>query len=281
MTQPRRVGDDEGVVDHPHVPGPFVPSKPLTTRSVVATTLLGSPDGGLPVAHLRQIAALFGIGDSAVRTCLSRMVANGELTASEGVYELTGTLAERRLDVVSAVRPRHSDRNWDGTWEIAIARAGSRSATARHELRTAATRLGLGFVRDGCWARPNNLDRGRHAAARAVVEQQCLTFVAARTDSALIDCEQLFALSDWAQAARHLHDSIAAETARTVNATDDRRRQFLLAIAATRHLRTDPLLPRPLLPDDWPGDDLRSAYRELRAELGRHLAAGEHQVARS
>jgi phenylacetic acid degradation operon negative regulatory protein len=34
-----------------------------------------------------------------------------------------------------------------------------------------------------------------------------------------------------------------------------------------RHLLTDPVLPSELLPDDWPGAALRSAYRDFAAEL--------------
>ena len=34
-----------------------------------------------------------------------------------------------------------------------------------------------------------------------------------------------------------------------------------------RHLLTDPVLPGELLPDDWPGDALRTAYTNFAAEL--------------
>jgi phenylacetic acid degradation operon negative regulatory protein len=34
-----------------------------------------------------------------------------------------------------------------------------------------------------------------------------------------------------------------------------------------RHLVTDPVLPAELLPDDWPGDALRTAYMNFAAEL--------------
>jgi phenylacetic acid degradation operon negative regulatory protein len=34
-----------------------------------------------------------------------------------------------------------------------------------------------------------------------------------------------------------------------------------------RHLATDPLLPPGLLPDDWPGAELRATYADYRDEL--------------
>ncbi|MDG2439684.1 MAG: hypothetical protein P8M10_10220, partial [Ilumatobacter sp.] len=62
----------------------FEPSPPLTARSVLATALLGAPNGRLPVSHLVQAGRLLGIADGAVRTSLSRMVAHGELSTSNG-----------------------------------------------------------------------------------------------------------------------------------------------------------------------------------------------------
>jgi phenylacetic acid degradation operon negative regulatory protein len=34
-----------------------------------------------------------------------------------------------------------------------------------------------------------------------------------------------------------------------------------------RHLLTDPVLPAELLPERWPGDELRAAYTAFAAEL--------------
>jgi phenylacetic acid degradation operon negative regulatory protein len=34
-----------------------------------------------------------------------------------------------------------------------------------------------------------------------------------------------------------------------------------------RHLLTDPVLPDELLPDDWPGAQLRSGYQDFATEL--------------
>ncbi|MDG2234559.1 MAG: hypothetical protein P8L16_12075, partial [Ilumatobacter sp.] len=106
------------------------------------------------MSHLVQAGRLLGIADGAVRTSLSRMVAHGELSTSDGVYELSGKLADRRHDIDGAVRPRPPDINWDGTWEMAVVRAGSRSAVQRHALR--------GGARGQGWsAAPNT-----HRAAR-------------------------------------------------------------------------------------------------------------------
>jgi phenylacetic acid degradation operon negative regulatory protein len=39
------------------------------------------------------------------------------------------------------------------------------------------------------------------------------------------------------------------------------------AAGIVRHLLTDPVLPDELLPADWPGTRLRTAYTEFAAEL--------------
>jgi len=49
------------------------------------------------------------------------------------------------------------------------------------------------------------------------------------------------------------------------------RDRFLLLIAAARHLRTDPMLPDDLLPNDWPGERLRAAYDRLTQALRGYL----------
>jgi phenylacetic acid degradation operon negative regulatory protein len=240
---------------------------------VLATALLGAPNGRLPVSHLVQAGRLLGIADGAVRTSLSRMVAQGELSTSDGVYELSGKLADRRHDIDGAVRPRPPGINWDGTWEIAVVRAGSRSAAQRHELRAAATRLRLGALRDGCWARPTNLDRERHPGARSVIARQCLTFQGAIADVMPADVEQTFALSEWAGKALRLNEAIEARPAEVLSqpTSAQMRDRFLLLIAAARHLRTDPMLPDELLTDDWPGERLRAAYDRLTQTLRRYL----------
>jgi phenylacetic acid degradation operon negative regulatory protein len=240
---------------------------------VLATALLGAPNGSLPVSHLVQAARLFGIADGTVRSCLSRMVANGELATTDGVYELSGALVERRHDVDGAVRPRSPDANWDGRWEVAVVRAASRSAAERHELRVGAARLRLGALRDGCWMRPDNLDNARQPQARSVIEQQCLTFHGTIAHASPADIEQMFGLIEWASEARRIDEAIDSTLAEEVAqlGAAQMRRHFLLLIAAARHLRADATLPDPLLPHDWPGEELRAAYDRLAQTLRRRL----------
>jgi len=47
---------------------------------------------------------------------------------------------------------------------------------------------------------------------------------------------------------------------------------FVTSAAVLRHLAADPLLPPALLPDRWPGDELRSTYEQWDASYRRLLA---------
>ena len=40
-----------------------------------------------------------------------------------------------------------------------------------------------------------------------------------------------------------------------------------VAAAMVRHLLTDPVLPEPLLPTRWPGEQLRESYTDFAAQM--------------
>ena len=161
----------------------LVDTRPLTARSVLASALLGADEPSLPVADLIVIASMFGISPGAARTCLWRMVSNGELTTDDASYTLAGRLLERRDRVDDAARREDPTTGpWDGTWELAIVSQQRRSAADRLELRKAATALHLAEIREGVWIRPDNLDPERLPPSRAVLDRQCVHFHRAETD---------------------------------------------------------------------------------------------------
>ena len=250
----------------------LIGDRPLSARSVLASALLGSDEARLPVADLVALASLFGISDGAARTCLWRMVSNGELTADEGSYALAGRLAERRQRVDEAHRI-DDVTGWDGTWELAIVSVERRTAADRLELRKAATALHLADFREGVWIRPDNLDPLRLSASRAVLDRQCTHFHGAATNITPEKMRSLFALDGWADDARVLID--AMEFALSGDARDDSADsftyEFALSIAVVRHLQLDPLLPAELVEDHWPGNALRSTYRRFDTAFKRRM----------
>lgn len=263
------------------------PYPPLTARSVVASTLLGTDPPRLPVAFLVRTGALFGLAEGTVRTALSRMVAAGEAaTDGGGWYSLTGALAERQT------RQRRSRSasvvDWSGRWRMAVVAAGARTATERAELRRSMTRLRMAELRDGVWLRPDNLDRTDSTWHSDTVDRQCQWFLADpqlgldRSDAEL--AAELWDLDGWASTADSLRREMHATVGRLERGdTDALAPGFVLSAAVLRHFLADPLLPRELWPRRWPGDALRveydrydAAYRGVLArwnEVGRDTGA--------
>ena len=142
---------------------------PLTARSVLASTLLGTEPPRLPVRRLVRAGALFGLSEGTVRTALSRMAAAGEVVRTDdGRYELAGPLVDRqrrqRLGRAAATE------DWSGRWRQAVVEAGSRSPAERASFRLAMERLRMGELRDGVWLRPDNLDATRSTEDRTLVD---------------------------------------------------------------------------------------------------------------
>jgi phenylacetic acid degradation operon negative regulatory protein len=240
----------------------LIGDRPLSARSVLATALLGAPQPHLTVGELVAMASLFGISDGAARTCLWRMVSNGELTSDDGVYALAGGLLERRQRVDEASRTA-ATRRWDGTWELAVVSLDRRSAADRLALRKAATALHLAELREGVWIRPDNLDPDRLPTLRAVLDRQCVHFHGAATTIPAETMRSLFGLDDWTTDARRLSRALRDELDTEAAGADDFAYWFGLSVAVVRHLQLDPLLPDELIPAEWPGAELRESYRRF------------------
>ena len=233
--------------------------KPMTARSVVASTLLGVDPPRLPGRILVRSGELFGIAEGTTRVALSRMVAAGELMPDEDGYQLAGRLLDRQVRQTASRRAVTG--RWDGTWELAIVRAsGPRRAADRAALRHALADLRLTELREGVWGRPDNLPADRSPDARRTAGRQCLSARGA-TLRPPPDAADLWDLTGWAGDARELAAEMAGllprlEAGDTAALGDG----FVASAAVLRLLQRDPLLPAELLPDGWLGDDLRRAY---------------------
>ncbi len=263
------------LTDRPGRPDPAVEGllQPFTARSLVASALIGSHPPALPGRLLVALGERFGIGGGTTRVALSRMVERGELSNDEGVYALAGDLVARQ---------ERQDRSrsgaaapWDGTWEQAVVTSSGRRARDRARLRRALDALGLGELREGVWMRPANLDVARLPSVRAVADTQVSWYRVSPLDdgSATALAARLFDLDPWAETATALRTAIA-RAHRDLETDDDAVVSgFTLASATLRHLVHDPQLPAPLLPPDWPADDLRRAYEDFERAYQRQLRA--------
>jgi phenylacetic acid degradation operon negative regulatory protein len=237
----------------------------LSARSVIASTLLGADPPRLPARLLVRAGELFGIAEGTTRVALSRMVAAGDLEAEDGHYRLVGALLlERQARQSASRRPGGAERSWNGRWHLAVVHAGRRDAATRAALRDAGTRLRLAELREGVWARPDNLDHDRLPAARAVLDAQARSFTGRPLDERGDDAAlaaSLWDLAGWADTAARLRTDLDALAPRLDRGDEEvLAPAWLLSAEVLRHLLADPRLPDALLPGDWPGPALRADY---------------------
>lgn len=242
--------------------------RPLTARSVLASTLLGTDPPELPVSSLLRVAALFAINENRARVALSRMVAAGEAaTVGAARYRLAGPLLERRERQLAS--RAGTTRAWSGRWTVVVAVEAAASAEARSRRRRELASARLAELREGVWVRPDNVDVDTPEGAL-------------RMDGALpVDTDEralasrLWDLDRWAGDARALGERLEATAPETPEALAP---GFVLSASVLRHLQADPLLPAPLLPPGWPGPDLRATYDAWDRRYRRLLARWVREV---
>jgi phenylacetic acid degradation operon negative regulatory protein len=237
--------------------------RPLSTRSVVLSLLLGSHPPQMPVRELVRVVEPFGVSSATLRVALTRMVAAGDLRRTGTTYRLSDRLLERQRRQDAALDPR--TRAWDGAWELALITATGRTAAERAQLRADLAALRLAELREGVWTRPANLDRPWPAHLEPLVQRWTGQPGLPAADLAAT----LWNLDGWARTGHALLAAYAG--------ADRPADRFTVVAAVFRHLLTDPALPGPLLPTGWPAPALRAthaAYQEQLIGLAHTATAG-------
>lgn len=241
----------------------------MTARSVVLSVLLGAHPACANIGELIKLTTDFGIKEATLRVALTRMVGGGDLTRSADGYRLSDRLLARQRRQDQAMCPRVHP--WRGYWATVIVTSIGSAARSRAALRNALSDKRFAELREGVWLRPDNLELelAPDMAAR-------LRILRARDAAPAQLAGQLWDLPAWAHSGQHLLDDMAAAAGMPA--------RFVVAAAIVRHLLADPILPVELLPDEWPGNQLRSAYRnfvtELTALMGRHDSTDSSQPTR-
>ncbi|HEY3014211.1 MAG TPA: PaaX family transcriptional regulator C-terminal domain-containing protein [Nocardioides sp.] len=224
---------------------------PLSARSMVLSLMLGShPDRKSP-ADLTRAGELFGIPAGTLRVALTRAVAAGDLRREGSDYLLGDRLVARQRRQDEAVEA--ADAPWDGEWELAVVVVTGRPGPERAALRERLAGLRLAELREGVWTRPANLSRTLEP------DPVLSTFRGVPDDDPATLAAGLWDLAGWASRGRAVLASLTG--------THDPPQRLAVAAQLVRHLTTDPLLPSVLLPDDWPGAELRAAYADYQREL--------------
>ncbi len=243
-------------------PGPA----PLPARSVLLSVLLGSHPPRLAVRTLVRTAELFGISEGTARVALSRLTADGEVVTGDGTYGLSARHLERQQVQDRALRP--ATRPWRGSWDLAVllTEQDGRMTALNPASRRVLELRRMAELRPGVWTRPANLEPPPGDTPPGGVVLWAGRPQAGRP-AAFELVRRLWDLPAWALRAERLMDDLADASEPAV--------RLGVAAAMVRHIRSDPVLPAPLLPAGWPGARLRKAYDGYRAELGRLIATAQ------
>jgi phenylacetic acid degradation operon negative regulatory protein len=231
--------------------------RPLSARSVALSALLGYHPPALPISSLIRIGELFEIPERTMRMALRRMVANGDVVADDGFYQLTGRLLERQALQDESCSPK--TKSWRGSWEMAVVTAPPRPLADRVALRRSMVALRLAELREGVWLRPANLVREWHDT----LLKQCTFYAARPEDDPLELAGSLWDLQAWASEARQLQSELAGATGL--------KEGFMVTADVLRHLLIDPMLPPELLPDNWPATELREQFAAFELDYATRL----------
>ncbi|MEU6274071.1 PaaX family transcriptional regulator C-terminal domain-containing protein [Streptomyces populi] len=234
--------------------------------------------GPVPVAELIRLLAAVGVDAPSVRSSVSRLKRRGLLEpartpAGAAGYALSPD-ARQLLDDgdrrVYATTPPE-----DGGWVLAVFSVPESERQKRHVLRSRLAGLGFGTAAPGVWIAPARLyEETRHTLERLRLDPYVELFRGEHLGfAATVD-----AVARWwdLSAIAEEHEAFLGRHARVLHAWEERTdtppeeayRDYLLALDSWRHLPyTDPGLPAPLLPGDWPGARSAAVFQALHERL--------------
>jgi len=222
-----------------------------------------------PVAAIVRLLAPVGIAAPAVRTAVSRMVAQGWLepvTVEGGRGYRASELAQRRLDEAADRIYRRHVPEWDGTWHLTVV-APPTDRSARARLRADLTYLGYAELADNVWVSPFERTELPSVLQRGGASARTGRLIDPDPDP--VDAWDLAALraayDDWLATAAQLVAEHTAQHAEPDEAAFAAR--FHLVHEWRKFLFADPGLPEELLPEDWPGQDAAELFQREATRL--------------
>jgi len=216
-----------------------------------------------------QVLADLGVGESAARATLSRMVRTGFLhriqsgrTAAFGLTARARELLRHgsdRVDSPAPFTPTSDD------WTLLSYSVPETRRDLRHKLRSQLLWAGFGRLRDGLWIAPGVVDVDEIIAMAGSSESVAVAF-AGRPLSGMSPAEFIPAAWDLSQiAAEHAH---FIGTWRHVPPESDPLATYTALVADWLHLlRQAPRLPVSCLPQPWPADESVTTFAAATARL--------------
>lgn len=133
---------------------------PINARTLILDLVLTNEPPVYTIQQLLKAGEALGIGESAIRSALSRLTREGQVeNVQRGLYGI-GPKGRPLQDRLLSWREHvHPPRAWSGGWYLAIAGAADRADRTVWRRTLRALRLqGFAEAEPGIWARPDNTD---------------------------------------------------------------------------------------------------------------------------
>jgi phenylacetic acid degradation operon negative regulatory protein len=228
-----------------------------------------------PVAGLVRLLEAVGIQGPAVRTAISRMVAEGalepvRLPRGRG-YRATGRTI-RWLDDVAARVYRQVQRSWDGNWYLALVDPPP-DRGERSRLKADLAFIGYAELTPHTWVSPFPRSELPEVLQRAGTSARLVC--AEQIEPSPIDAWDVAGLAAAYRAFVDDADRLLGGAGAPMGDRDAFATRFHLVHEWRKFLFTDPGLPDELLPADWPG---RAAAELFTSEAERLKPASDRYL---
>lgn len=268
--------------------------RPLRANSLIVTIygdMIAPHGGAVWLGGFIRLVEPLGLNPRMVRTSVFRLSRERWLVSEQigrrSFYSLTET-GRRRFE--HAYHRIYEDARvaWDGEWRIVLLTGDGLAPPAREALRKELLWEGFGVIAPGVLAHPSArteslLDILQSAGAHdkvVALQARTLGVLSSRPLKEIVD--QCWSLGKTATEYQTFIDAFRP-VARGLHAAAalDPEQCFMVRALLMHEFRRvqlrDPLLPRQLLPADWPGDRARALCRDIYASCWRaseaHLSA--------
>lgn len=247
----------------------FERRRPLRAGSLIVTVFgdaIAPRGGSLWLGSLLEIMGLFGIDAGLVRTALSRLVQEGwfERTRSgkNSFYRLSREGADKFVEATRRIY-RGAEPTWDGTLQLVLLAAlDTKERAAARDMLAA---QGFGQSATAVMVRPQT----QFALPAPEIDKAIwlTSSLEGDTNAARLLGASSWQLDDVSAAYARFIEAFGPLSGRRIGSDWDDAQAFRLRIILLHEYRRiilrDPLLPRAMLPADWPGTEARALCRKL------------------
>lgn len=255
--------------------------RPPRANSLIVTIygdMIAPHAGAVWLGGFIKLVEPLGLNARLVRTSVFRLSREKWLVSEQigrrSFYSLTET-GRRRFE--HAYRRIYEDarNSWDGEWRMVLLTGDGLSPTARDALRKELLWEGYGAIAPGVFAHPSARTEELMELLQSAGAHDKVAAFQARTLGALSSkplkdiVDQCWRLGEVADAYQDFVETFRPLARSVRNGDVDAQQAFIARTLLMHEFRRvqlrDPLLPRQLLPADWPGDTARVICREIYA----------------